>query len=397
MSINIKNLDFEYLCTTIGNLSGIPVRLYEADKILFYHSISSLPVDPIVFYEKEILKIEESISYFATETFQYYGIVKSGKYKIVVGPSGMIQNSEQQLKHLAFNCNVPPEEINSFIDGMKSIAKMPLEVIMLMLCAINYILNGEKKHLTDISITDSEQNEITDSFLHDQYSEIDFTTSPIHNTFEIENAMTDMIQNGESEKLSKWISQIPAIRGGTIAPDQLRQRKNLFVVTATLASRAAIRGGLDINDAFTLSDSYIQKSELINNPSAITNLQYHMLIDFTEKVAQLRNDANTTKLSIKVANYVQQHISENIDTEEMAVELGFSRPYLSKKFKETTGKTLTDYIQTKKIDEAKRLLKYSDKSLSTISFYLGFSSQSHFCNIFKKITGKTPASYRRSF
>lgn len=140
-------------------------------------------------------------------------------------------------------------------------------------------------------------------------------TIPIHNTFEIENAMTDMIQNGESEKLSKWISQIPAIRGG-----------------------------LDINDAFTLSDSYIQKSELINNPSAITNLQYHMLIDFTEKVAQLRNGENTTKLSVKVANYIQQHISENIDTEEMAAELGFSRPYLSKKFMETTGKTLTDYI-----------------------------------------------------
>ena len=187
-------------------------------------------------------------------------------------------------------------------------------------------------------------------------------TIPIHNTFEIENAMTDIIQNRESEKLSKWISQIPAIRGGTIAPDQPRQRKNLFVVTATLASRAAIRGGLDINDAFTLSDSYIQKSELINNPSAITNIQYHMLIDFTEKVAQLRNGENTTKLSVKVANYIQQHISENIDTEEMAAELGFSRPYLSKKFKETTGKTLTDYIQTKKIDEAKRLLKYSDKS-----------------------------------
>ena len=129
-------------------------------------------------------------------------------------------------------------------------------------------------------------------------------TIPIHNTFEIENAMTDMIQNGESEKLSKWISQIPVIRGGTIAPDQPRQRKNLFVVTATLASRAAIRGGLDINDAFTLSDSYIQKSELINNPSAITNLQYHMLIDFTEKVAQLRNGENTTKLSVKVANYI---------------------------------------------------------------------------------------------
>ncbi len=49
------------------------------------------------------------------------------------------------------------------------------------------------------------------------------------------------------------------VQAGTIAGDQLRQLRNLFVVTVTLASRAAIRGGMSEDGAFTLSDLYIRQ------------------------------------------------------------------------------------------------------------------------------------------
>ena len=55
---------------------------------------------------------------------------------------------------------------------------------------------------------------------------------------------------------------------------------------------------------------------------------------------------------------------------------------------------LTDFIMQKKIEEAKRLLRYSTKSLSAISTYLGFSSQSHFSRVFKKYASENPSVYR---
>ena len=58
--------------------------------------------------------------------------------------------------------------------------------------------------------------------------------------------------------------------------------------------------------------------------------------------------------------------------------------------------TLTDFILGEKIEEAKRLLRYSDKSLTLIADYLGFSSQSHFTRIFKKYRGQTPREYREN-
>ena len=56
--------------------------------------------------------------------------------------------------------------------------------------------------------------------------------------------------------------------------------------------------------------------------------------------------------------------------------------------------TVSNYILKMKINESKNLLKYSDKSIASISVYLGFSSQSHFNNTFKSFMKMTPLAYR---
>ena len=71
-----------------------------------------------------------------------------------------------------------------------------------------------------------------------------------------------------------------------------------------------------------------------------------------------------------------------------------SRPSLSKKFKEDPGENIADFILKEKTEEAKRLLRYSDKSLTAIGSYLGFSSASHFSRVFKTYVGSTPSEYR---
>ena len=75
-------IDLIYLCKTIGNLSGIPIRIYHDKKKTFYYSLVDLPKDPIIIYENEIFNITDHIGYFATEHFYYYGIVNYGKNKI---------------------------------------------------------------------------------------------------------------------------------------------------------------------------------------------------------------------------------------------------------------------------------------------------------------------------
>ena len=98
-----------------------------------------------------------------------------------------------------------------------------------------------------------------------------------------------------------------------------------------------------------------------------------------------------------MANYVRRHLSEAITAQELARALFLSRPYLSRRFREETGETLTDFILREKTEEAKRLLRYSDKSLTAVSSYLGFSSPSHFSRVFKRYAGCLPREYRGKY
>lgn len=78
----------------------------------------------------------------------------------------------------------------------------------------------------------------------------------------------------------------------------------------------------------------------------------------------------------------------------MADHIGRSRSYLSARFKKELGFDLGDFIMQCRMEEAKSLLRYSDKTLSEISSYLCFSSQSYFQNVFKRKYGITPKQYR---
>lgn len=396
----MENLDLHYICSVIGNLSGIPVRLFKNGKQVFYQSFVNLPKDPIVLYKKEIFDIKANLGYYITPIFDYYGIVNYAEQSIVIGPTRQLRANEKDLRELAFQLDLMQESADEFVRAMQSIITMPLESVMQMLCVVNYVLNGEKIKLEDIQIYDSHQNELKQSIENERteknfnpLSEIQMQHE-IHNTLALEQTIMNIVRKGDTAALREWLDSAPAVRCGILASNELRQLKNTVIVTATLASRNAINGGLDTEEALSLSDSYIQKCELINSVNGLTNLQYRMVMDFTERVEKVRLGKNPSKFVIDISSYIQHHLSEAITTENIANHLFLSRSRLSTKFKAETGINLNEFIMQEKIEEAKRLLQYSDKTSLAISSYLGFASQSHFSKVFKKFTGKTPNEYR---
>ena len=393
----MSDLDMTYIVSSMAALSGIPVRLYANGKCVYSRFPTPLPKDPFSLYSDEVLSISYHVGYFVTPLFHYYGVINAKGTKIVIGPTSQIMANEQELKELAFLAGVSKEDVPAFVNGMNGILRMPVETLLQMLCTMNHFLNdGEKLGLSDIAIFSDEQ-EALKSHVEERRTkrvyEEDRSGMP-HNVLALENALMDLVRKGDVAALRSWLAEIPAVRGGTIAPDQLRQLRNTFIVAATLASRAAIRGGMREDDAFTLSDGYIQRVELLSDHSKIINLQYNMILEFTEQVEKLKRGAHSSKLVSDVANYIRHHLSESISTERMADELYMSRPYLSARFKKETGETLTDFILREKTEEAKRLLRWSDRSASAVAAYLGFSSHSHFIRVFKKYAGVTPNEWR---
>ena len=330
-------MDLKYLCTNIGNLTGIPVRLYDGDERAFFYSTVNLIKDPFSLYEKTAFLAKRHIEYFTTPFFDYYGIVNFGGGRVVIGPTRQMNISEQDIRHLAFDLGIPHYETEDFISSLKNIAKMPLMSLLQLLCTINHVLNGgEKIFLETLAIYEIEQSDLKETL---EAEEADRTISKIdedaetsgifHNTLSFERAIMNIIARGDVAALKAILSVPPAINSGIIAKDQLRQVQNTFIVTATLASRAAIRGGLNADDALSLSDAYIRKCEMSKSVEAITNLQYRMVIDYTERVEKLRHGGNPSKLVIEVSDYIRHHLSEHITVEKIAGKLYMSRSRLS--------------------------------------------------------------------
>lgn len=390
--------DLTYLCINTGSLAGIPVRLYQNGRLIVYHSLNELPRDPILLYEEDILRIRHHISYYVTPEYHYYGLVCSGPYQMVLGPTRQVDSSERELRRMAFLLSIPPEERDAFVTSMQKLVRFPLDSLLQILCSINFMLNHEKLHHSDISVEGTELTPPDQSQLPPPQEMFipDTQQQEYYTSYDVEQKLMNMVREGDLAALDTWMKNAPAIRAGILSDSELRQFKNLLIVSTTLASRHAIRGGLDERTAFLLSDFYIREGERMTTPGDITRLQAAMIRDYTERVSRIRLGPEPSSLSLAVASYVQNHLDEVIRIEDIARSLLLSRSRLQARIKEETGQTVTDLILRIKTEEAKRLLLYSDQTIDAISEYLAFSSQSHLTRVFKKITGITPAAWRKA-
>lgn len=194
---------------------------------------------------------------------------------------------------------------------------------------------------------------------------------------------------------AEWIfsSSLP----GHVSDDPVRNYKYLFVASATLASRAAIAGGMEAERAYNISDLYILNMDLLESVDEVKTLHTEMIAFYTGEMAALDKRAAYAKPIILCLDYIYEHLHEPIRMEQLAHFVGLNASYLSTLFKRETGVSISEYILSKRMEAAKNMLKFSEYSYSEIAATLAFSSQSHFSRAFKKQTGYTPKAYRDRF
>ena len=128
------------------------------------------------------------------------------------------------------------------------------------------------------------------------------------------------------------------------------------------------------------------------------------LLIFLIRNALKINDANVFPNKESMENHlviaVKTEIKNALETpfrlSEICSSLGYSKSYLSKLFKEQTGKSIASYAVQQKIKEAKRLIREQNLNFSQISDKLAFDNPQYFCRVFKRITGMTPTEFKFS-
>ena len=196
------------------------------------------------------------------------------------------------------------------------------------------------------------------------------------------NRIVDAIRNGDKQALRMALSQPVPTENDLFKARDLSALKLEYIAYLSLYAYAASKGGVSTEDVYLISNEYF-------NAGQLSKSQYFILL---QKLAARSGHSFYFR---RVAEYVLNHMSEPITVDSLAHQFGVNRSYLSTIFKKECGESPAVYIKRKKIEEACRILRSSDKSISEISLALGFSSQSHFTRVFREQTGKTPLKYRK--
>lgn len=181
---------------------------------------------------------------------------------------------------------------------------------------------------------------------------------------------------------------------GILSTNPLTNIKYHFVVTVAMITRRCIEAGMELEQAFRLSDFYILKMDSCTSIDAISTLHEQMVLDYTRKMSLVKKSSIISKPIVLCMDYIYNHMNCRITVDELAEYADLSPSYLSRLFKKELNISISDYICEMKIEKAQHLLKYSDYSLIDIANHLAFSSQSHFIQTFKKLVGVTPKKYR---
>lgn len=382
---------------TLYNCTYIPIHYYIDQDLISIFPSWALPIDELLLYNNAAISQGITFDYIVTDENLFMGIVRNEEtnQNVIIGPVSTIRLSADDIHRIIVDYALDEQAFEAMETYFERTPSFSLNQFLNILSLINHRLNGKFIDVLSLQMGKNTQVENTVAQNHSSSLMERKEYESYHNTYYFEQEYYGYVEKGDVSGLELFLKNVPQFQEGKIAEDFIRQAKNIFISTIALTTRHAIAGGLDIETAYELSDSYIQEMEKMSDSASVYALNVSAVFDFTRRVCDAKIPHGMSLEIFKCIQYIANHINTDISVEKIANELNMDRSTLSKKFKRELGFNISSYIMRRKLEEAKSLLSYTDKTISEISEYLCFSTQSYFQNVFKKKYGLTPKEFRK--
>lgn len=224
-------------------------------------------------------------------------------------------------------------------------------------------------------------------------------TETPHNAYSYELNHLQAVTDGEPEKALRALRSPMHGEEGRMGFTPLRHAKNSAIINATLDARAAIRGGVRVETAYTMADYMILMSELCQTEDEAIKLREECTYRFAELVKQSKQkkNLNYSVLVNKILEEIDRSIFVKVNREDLVRCVGRNEDYVQRVFKVEVGESLMEHLRRLRIERAKDLIANSEVKISELAELFQFSSTSHFARVFKKFTGVSPAEYKAKF
>lgn len=229
-------------------------------------------------------------------------------------------------------------------------------------------------------------------YFHEPEFQKEIPVTMLEQRYESENRILDAVARGDEEAAIEAMHQHSRFTYGGRFEGTLYQQKNKMIVLNTLLRKAIEPSKVHPYYIDAISSKY---SRIIEEANEVPNeMMWQMTRDYCAYVRRYSLKEYSPAVQ-KVMNYVNLNVAEPLMLKSLAAMCFISPSYLSALFKQETGSTLIDYINTQRVNRAAQLLVQNNHTIAAVAEEVGILDVNYFTKIFKKTLGVTPTRYRR--
>ena len=401
--MDIKNESISNVCSLIHSISKLNIEFIDTSRnsmlrlfnLKILHIIEPSRKQTALFIENFLRGKSHNNFLYYTDSFNLsylgVGLLQGNDYKgtIIAGPFLSDFPDDSFISNITSNNNLPLAHRQLLLQYYKGLNILPLnDYKNIGTMMVNFTINpfiyanilipkNEK-----IIASTKEENDVEKEKLHSQI-ELNYNVQK-----ELENAVKKGLKD-EAIKVLNLLHFNPAHR---VPNNPLRASKNLAFSLSSMLRTAAQNGGVSPIYLHNISDMFAVLIEKVSTISELESLIIKMVSDHCDLVKTHSTTGYSPKIS-KAINHINLNFDSAVSLSSVADIVDVSPSHLSRQFKKETGLTITEFINKKRVEESKFLIKQNNNSLIDIALMVGFTNHSYFCTVFKQITNLTPTEY----
>ncbi|MCQ6275648.1 helix-turn-helix domain-containing protein [Bacillus sp. V3B] len=401
-----NTFDFTKICHILNTITKMDVRFIDQDGNVILQMVDHYIPTVLQNSNDTYHTINHILQNNQTNTYYYYSnsygleYIASGvwnhhsfKGSIVIGPFISSISVIEFMSDIIATNNLPisgRKQLESFYKALPVITSNEYEAIgecLVNMCHYEYI---QPQLITaDIIKPTMNKEELKNS--------MDESIHIIERRYELEKRLISAITKGDKSGVAQLSKESAAILdfSNRIPGSPIRSAKNISLVLNTLCRSAAEKGGVHPVYIHHISERFAILIERAPNLNQLNSLGMLMMNEYCEAV-NVFSTRGYSPIVKKAIDYIQFNLENLLLLNNIATAIHVNPTYLSRKFKEDTNMTIIEYINHKRVEEAKLYLHRGNKSITEIAFLVGFNDLNYFSRVFKKITSVTPSQYSKS-
>lgn len=318
---------------------------------------------------------------------------------MLIGPYVLTGISQKMVLETAEYISLPEEHYHRLQQFLIGLPRIYDESVLLSMLNVfgeriwgsidNFRLQDENSRITiDFSAEGYAQYD-------EEYEEPQQLMKILEERYNEENSLIQAVARGQTHKAEAFVNGFNIQGIEHRIPDRLRNVKNYMIILNTLLRKAAESADVHPIHIDKLSSEFAHRIEQLTSESGMNTLSREMVRKYCLLVTN-HSMKDYSLLVRKVLTQIDLDLTADLSLKVQAKALGVNASYLSTLFKKETGKTLTEYVNGKRIEYAIFLLNSTQLQIQAIAQYCGISDVNYFTRLFKTAVGKTPKEYRDS-